>query len=174
MDLDRTAGQPDRLSLDKRPTDSYGRQLLQFCSDRDFVILNRRAPGDTQGYYTYETGSTRSIIDYGIISQSLWSCIRNFQVGVHNSILSDHSITLLELRAHQTWSHTTGPQVSTSPLLRFDWIPEALSRLKISLADPNVQLKLEILNLKIRICTPKSGEKSKKGPTPQKAAKKMV
>ena len=77
--------QPARLSLDKRPVDSYGCQLLQFCSDRNLSILNGCAPGDTQGYFTYERGLCQSVIENGIVSQSIWPCVRNFQVGIHNS-----------------------------------------------------------------------------------------
>ena len=56
-DLTSSYNQPARLSLDKRPVDSYGRQLLQFCNDRNLSILNGCASGDTQGYFTYERGS---------------------------------------------------------------------------------------------------------------------
>ena len=94
--LTSSYNQPARLSLDKRPVYSNGRQLLQFCNDRNLSILNRCAPWDTQGYFTYEKGLCRSVIDYGLVSQSMWPCVRSFQVGVHNSILSDHSIILLE------------------------------------------------------------------------------
>ena len=120
MDLTSSYNQPARLSLDKRPVDSYGRQLLQFCNDYNLSILNGCAPGDTQGYFTSEKGLCQSVIDYGLVSQSMWPCIRSFQVGVHNSILSDHSIILLELRAQQSRPSAHANQSTKSPLLKFD------------------------------------------------------
>ena len=153
-DLASSYNQPARLSLDKRPIDSYGRQLLQFCNDRNLSILNGCAPGDTQGYFTYEKGLCRSVIDYGLVSQSMWPCVRNFQVGAHNSILSDHSIILLELRAQQPQSHAHAPQSTRSPLLRFDWTTESIGRLKGQLSDPHTQLKIQIMEVKLKMENP--------------------
>ena len=151
MNLTSCYNQPARLSLDKRPVDSYGRQLLQFCDDRNMSILNGCAPGDTQGYFTYERGICRSVIDYGLVSQSIWPCVRNFQVGVHNSVLSDHSIILLELKAQpgRPYAHTSVS--AQSPLLRFDWNPESVARLKAQLADPHTQLKIQIMEAKLKL-----------------------
>ena len=151
IDLASSYNQPTRLSLDKRPVDSYGRQLLQFCDDRSLTILNGCAPGDTQGYFTYERGTCRSVIDYGIVSQSIWPCVRSFQVGVHNSILSDHSIILLELRAHPDRPCTQTSVSALSPLLRFDWNPESVARLKAHLSDPHTQLKIQIMEAKLKL-----------------------
>ena len=124
---------------------------IQFCDDRSLTILNGCAPGDTQGYFTYERGTCRSVIDYGIVLQSIWPCVRNFQVGVHNSILSDHSIILLELRAHPDRPYTHTSVSALSPLLRFDWNPESVARLKAQLSDPHTQLKIQIMEAKLKL-----------------------
>ena len=151
IDLTSSYNQPARLSLDKRPVDSYGRQLLQFCNDRNLSILNGCAPGDTQGYFTYERGICRSVIDYGLMSQSIWPCVRNFQVGAHNSILLDHSVILLELKAQhgRPYAHTSVS--AQSPLLRFDWNPESMAHLKAQLSDPHTQLKIQIMEAKLKL-----------------------
>ena len=150
-----TAGNRSRqLSLDKRPVDSYGRQLLQFCNDRNLSILNGCAPGGTQGYFTYERGLCRSVIDYGIVSQSIWPCVRSFQVGVHNSILSDHSIIRLELKAQQPRPPTHTNASTDSPLLRFDWNPESKARLKDQLSETRTQLKIQIMEAKLKLDNP--------------------
>ena len=154
MDLDSSYNQPACLFLDKRPIDSYGHQLLQFCNDRNLSILNGCAPGDTQGYFTYKKGLCRSVIDYGLVSQSMWPLIRSFQVGIHNSILSDHSIILMELSAQQPRSHAHASQSTRSPLLRFDWNPESIARLKGQLSNPHTQLKLQILEAKQKMENP--------------------
>ena len=156
MDLDSSNNQPARLSLDKRPADSYGRQLLLFCSDQNLSILNGCAPGDTQGYFTYERGLCRSVIDYGIVSQSIWSCVRSFQVGIHNSMLSDHSIILLELNTQQPRSNTYTPQSTKSPSCDSIgiWNLESIARLKGQFPEQHVQLRLQILEAKLKLANP--------------------
>ena len=128
--------------------------MLQFCNDRNLSILNGCAPGDTQGYFTYEKGLCRSVIDYGIVSQSMWPCVRSFQVGVHNSILSDHSIILLELKAQQPRPPAHTNESTKSPHLRFDWNPESMARLKDKLSDPHTQLKIQIMEAKLKLDNP--------------------
>ena len=152
MDVDISNNQPGCLSLDKRPLDSYRQQLLQFCSYRNLPILNGCAPGDTQGYFTYQKRATISVIDHGIVSQSIWPCIRHFQAEVHNSILSDHSIFLLELQAQQTRPSANVPQSITSPppTVRL----ESIARLKGNLSESHFQVKLQILEAILQLENP--------------------
>ena len=126
-----SADPPARKSLDTRKVDSYGRKLLQFCGDRDLTILNGCTPGDSQGFFTYEKGPIRSVIDYAIVSQSIWPLVRNFQVDQHNPILTDHSLIRLELNL-AGFKYVTYPRAEgQSPLLKFDWSPEAMERLRL-------------------------------------------
>ena len=115
---------PPRASRDTRPIDNYGKHLLQLCSNRNYTILNGCTPGDSQGQFTYERGTIGSIIDYGITSPSLWPFVRTFRVGLHNSVLSDHSIILTKLNLYNTPHHAPPPRTTPSPLLKFDWSPE--------------------------------------------------
>ena len=89
-----------RKSLDHSKVDTYSHQLLQFCDHRNLTILNGCTPGDSQGQFTYERGNTCSVIDYSIVSQSLWPHVRNFQIAGHNSILSDHSLIVTEVNLY--------------------------------------------------------------------------
>ena len=111
---------PPRKSRDIRTPDHYGRKLCQFCSDRSLTILNGCTPGDSQSHFTYEKSNTRSVIDYCATSPSLTPLVRNFQIGQHNSILSDHSILVTELNLQHTPHITSQSHSSPSPLLRFD------------------------------------------------------
>ena len=79
---------PPRTSLDHRPIDKYGKQLLQLCDNHNYTILNGCTLGDSQCQYTYEKGAIRNVIDYGIVSPNPRPFVRNFQVGLHNSVLS--------------------------------------------------------------------------------------
>ena len=121
-----SADPPARKSLDTRKVDSYGRKLLQFCGDRDLTILYGCTPGDSQGFFTYEKGLVRSVIDYAIVSQSLWPLVRNFQVDYHNPVLSDHSLIRLELNMAGS-QYVTHPRAEGhSPLLKL------IGRLRLS------------------------------------------
>ena len=142
-----SADPPARTSLDTRKVDSYGRKLLQFCGDRDLTILNGCTPGDSQGFFTYEKGPIRSVMDYAIVSQSIWSLVRNFQVDQHNPILSDHSLIRLELHLAGS-KYITHPQAAGhSPLLKFYWSPEATERLRLRFSSPQFLLQYNYLKL---------------------------
>ena len=82
-----------------------------FCADRNLTILNGCTPGDSQGHFTYEKGNIRSVIDYCTTSPSLFPLVRYFQIGLHNSILSDHSILITRIKCPTT----TPPPPPTNP-----------------------------------------------------------
>ena len=106
---------PPRASRDTHPIHNYGKHLLQLCANRNYTILNGCTPGDSQGQYTYEWGNIGSIIDYGIASPSLWPLICTFRVGLHNSVLSDHSIILTDLNLYTTPHHAPPPPHHSIP-----------------------------------------------------------
>ena len=141
--------QPQRHSMDTRTPDNYGKKLSQLCSNRNLTILNGCTPGDSQGQFTYEKGNIHSVIDYGATSPSLTPLVRNFQIGQHNCILSDHSILLIELNLHHTPHSSLADSSTPSPLLRFDWSPEAQERLRIKFQEPTFHLQLQILEARL-------------------------
>ena len=146
-----SADPPARTSLDTHKVDSYGRKLLQFCGDRDLTILNGCTPGDSQGYFTYEKGPIRSVIDYAIVSQSIWPLVQNFQVDQHNPILSDHSLIRLELNLAGS-KYITHPQAAgQSPLLKFDWSPEATEQLRLRFSSPQFLLQIQLLEGRLNL-----------------------
>ena len=149
-----TADPPARVSLDTRKVDSYGRRLLQICGDRGLTILNGCTPGDSQGYFTYERGPIRSVIDYAIVSQSIWPLVRNFQVDQHNPILSDHSLPCLELNLAGSKYITHPLAAGHSPLLKFDWSPEATERLRLRFSSPHFLLQIHLLETRLNLPSP--------------------
>ena len=149
-----SADPPARTSLDTRKVDSYGRKLLQFCGDRDLTILNGCTPGDSQGYFTYEKGPVRSVIDYAIVSQSIWPLVRNFLVDQHNPVLTDHSLIRLELNLAGS-KYITHPRAEgQSPLLKFDWSPEATERLHLRFSSPQFLLQIQLLEARLSLPAP--------------------
>ena len=145
---------PRRISRDHHPVDNYGRLLLQFCRDRDLTILNGCTFGDTQGHYTYEAGSIGSVIDYSLVSQAIWPLVRNLRIAPHDPIMSDHSLLITELDLPSQRPRPRPSDTTPSPLLKFNWTPEAMERLKLRLASPAFQLQIQILEARTRVDDP--------------------
>ena len=143
---------PRRILRDHRMVDNYGRLLLQFCRDRDLTILNGCTYGDTQGQFSNKVGTIGSVIDYSIVSQATWPHVRNFSVAPHDSIMSDHSllITEMDLALSRPRPQPTMP----SPLLKFNWTPEAMDRLKLRLSSPAFMLLIQLLEARARVDDP--------------------
>ena len=111
---------PRRISRDHRQVDNYGRLLLQFCRDRDLTILNGCTYGDTQGQYTYESGTIGSVIDYSLVSQAIWPQVRSLRIAPHDSIMSDHSLLITELDLPSQRPCPQTSDTTPSPLLKFN------------------------------------------------------
>ena len=75
-------------------------------------------------------------------------------MGLHNSVLSDHSIILTDLNLYTTPHHAPPPRTTPSPLLKFDWTPEAISRLSAKLRDPHTLLQVELLERRLQLPSP--------------------
>ena len=131
-----------------------GRLLLQFCRDRDLTILNGCTFGDTQGQYTYEAGPIGSVIDYSLVSQAIWPQVRNLRIAPHDPIMSDHSLLITELDLPSQRPCPQPSDTTPSPLLKFNWTPEAMERLKLRLASPAFQLQIQILEARTKVDDP--------------------
>ena len=142
------------MSLDQRNIDMYGKKLLQICHTHNLSILNGCTPGDSQGHFTYERGTIRSVTDYGIVSSSLRLSVRNFQIGLQTSIPSDHSLILTELNLHHKRKPQQQVYSTPCPLLIFDWTEEAMDRLKTRLNEPKFQLQLQLLEARLNLPDP--------------------
>ncbi|KAK6181906.1 hypothetical protein SNE40_009684 [Patella caerulea] len=67
-----TSAIPCRSNKDKN-VNNVGKSLTDICANNNLVILNGRCKGDKHGEFTYLTSAgARSVIDYVIVSQSLW------------------------------------------------------------------------------------------------------
>ena len=72
----------------------------------------------------------------------------------HPQFLSDHSIILTELNRYTTPHYAPPPRTTPSPLLKFDWTPEATNRLTAKLREPHTQLQIELLERRLHLPTP--------------------
>jgi exonuclease III len=81
---------PVRTNSDRTPACAVGKRLVELCVATGCVFLNGRAPGDQEGRSTFEGGEGPSVIDYGIVSRSLFPHVPTFAVE-DNFGLSDHN-----------------------------------------------------------------------------------
>ena len=81
---------PHRNSEDIIPSDHRGKELLELCKSQGLVILNGRKSGDIFGKYTSFQWNGNSVVDYVIVSQSIYDDIEYFKVGNYIPWLSDH------------------------------------------------------------------------------------
>ena len=90
---------PPRNSLD-RVLDNRGKHLLEICIQSHLCILNGRCLGDTLGNFTCHNYNGSSVVDYSIVSETLYKNIIYFNVEKFNGSLSDHCMinTLLEIQ----------------------------------------------------------------------------
>jgi hypothetical protein len=81
---------PARANSDAKAPCEVGRRLVEMCVASKCVMLNGRAPGDEEGVSTFVGAQGSSVIDYGIVSRSLFPCVSTFAVE-DNFGLSDHN-----------------------------------------------------------------------------------
>ena len=62
--------------------DSKGRQVLELFENIGAVILNGRHVGDTEGNFTFQRGTARSVIDFAACSFDILGLISSFSVPV--------------------------------------------------------------------------------------------
>lgn len=99
------AGCGQRVSADRAPPNSYGRQLLQLCRSSTLRLCNGRDLGGNSGAPTsYGTaGGGSAVVDYFAVSESLLPSVLQLQVaGLHPAALfSDHAALHLEISLSQ-------------------------------------------------------------------------
>lgn len=79
-----------RNTLVNQNTNSYGKSILELCTDSQLRILNGRTLGDSVGKPTFFNYNGVTINDYCICSSSFLKHIVNFQVNDFVPTLSDH------------------------------------------------------------------------------------
>lgn len=82
-----SSGYKIRKSKDKT-INHNGRQLLQFCTDNNLLILNGRTRGDEEGALTFISSLGESVNDICAISQELLYCVEEFYID--SKTWSDH------------------------------------------------------------------------------------
>ena len=85
-DLDWYNDIGDSFCVARKSEDSivnnFGNQLIDLCTDTMTHILNGRKQGDEQGQFTCVTANGKSVVDYILVSTTLYDCINEFVVDV--------------------------------------------------------------------------------------------
>ena len=76
----------------------YGKELLDICTSCQLRILNGRKFGDLSGKYTCHKYNGSSVVDYCIVSDSMYSEITHFKVHPWLPLLSDHSMITVSIK----------------------------------------------------------------------------
>ena len=82
---------PRRTSRDTE-TNTFGRQLIQFCKINDFLILNGRTASDATGSFTCIANKGRSIVDYFIVSRNKILASKSASLDDSIEIISDTEV----------------------------------------------------------------------------------
>ena len=77
-----------------------------------------------------------------------------FQVDQHNPVLTDHSLIRLELNLAGSKYITHPRSEGQSPLLKFDWSPEATERLRLRFSSPQFLLQIQLLEARLNLLDP--------------------
>ena len=120
---------------------SYGRSLSELCIGNDLLILNGRTNGDSLRTFTCHTYNGSSVVDYAIVSHSLYPLIKFFAVSNTTEFSHHTPITFaLEANTHNLDSTNVNLDPDT-----FCWDSSLRKELVESFENAAVQYKLDYL-----------------------------
>ena len=141
-----------RCSEDKGHVNNNGLLLLDLCKQTGLRVMNGRVGKDSGvGKYTFVGSRGRSVVDYMLASQSLFTLVKEFEVHDPN-ILSDHCIISCSFEFNlEAFSTQTEKNKQVSG--KYKWNIENKGAFTEKLGDAASAGKLHMLNTKIRNCT---------------------
>ena len=134
----------NRVSEDKG-FNRYGSELLDFCRQTGLRILNGRAGVDGNiGKCTYVGSAGRSLVDYVIVSQEIFSLVDNFSVSDPN-ILSDHCIVNFSLCSDVNFDNNNTENMESPLQYKYVWNNEHVAAYQNTLESDSVRSDLRNL-----------------------------
>ena len=142
-----------RVSEDKG-FNRYGAQILDFCKETGLRILNGRVGKDKGIWKCMYVGSAgKSVVDYVMVSQCLFSAINTFEV-LDPNILSDHCIVQFSVILHDSVLNAESDNSSGSYFnYKYVWKNNEVESYQNALQSDNVQGALYDLQTYIQAMT---------------------
>ena len=121
---------PPRCSEDKIQNVN-GKELLELCKAYNLCIMNGRKTGDHIGNFTSFQPGGNSVIDYAVVSQSLFQNVLTFNVGEFYPWISDHCAIHLNIDIKENLDDETLDASSTTPVpTTWHWDDESAEKLE--------------------------------------------
>ena len=131
---------PSRVSQDEM-INPRGKDLVDLCIGAKLRVVNGRKPGDSMGYFTCHRFNGSSVVDYCILSESLFKDVISFHVHPLMGDLSDHC----QISCNLCWSFQSQEQpiIDFKPLpTKFKWNEESPGLFQQALCSEEIQNKL--------------------------------
>ena len=140
-----------RQSRDKNgPINSFGRSLLALCKQCQIHMLNGRSPNDQYREYTFCSTTGQSLVDYVLVSTSLFEQMDNFCIGDRDE--SDHFPISCSLQCsclEQNSFEKTSVEGCIGTLHRFQWDMLRSNDFRTLLTDQESSVYFENFNYNI-------------------------
>ena len=111
----------ERYSMDTRPANKHGKQLINLWKATSMFILNRRWDRDrTIGKYTRSDVSGSGVIDYVICTTEMHKLMGNFEIG-GKFPESDHMLIAFSINTGTPVMMINASTLKWAPIERFNW-----------------------------------------------------
>ena len=131
----------ERNSNMDKIVNNYGRNLMDLCIASDVIVLNGRTKGDMLGKFTCYEYNGQSVVDYHVVSKTLFQNV--IVMRVHNlTEYSDHTPISLLLNLETPIIDPTSQNLNsnTSHMIpSFKWNEESKDRYQFTFSQPDIQ-----------------------------------
>ena len=112
----------------------HGKQILNLCCTYDIHFLNGRTSGDPYGELTCFTANGSSLVDYTIVSTTLFDQVISFEIGHEDQYTHLPQIfsVMTKLRTSETSGDSAAePDSGTvnKERLQYTWTPDSMDKL---------------------------------------------
>ena len=130
-----------RNSFDKI-LDPRGEDILEYCVSAGLRILNGRKIGDSLGHYTCHKWNGSSVVDYTLVSESIFDDIEYFKVGKALLDLSDHCSLALKIKTSSINRRKQNITLNALPD-KFIWDNKNIYKFQEALSSTEIQQNIQ-------------------------------
>jgi exonuclease III len=142
---------PDSFIISRHSQDKHisprGNSLLELCMSSHMRVLNGRTLGDCLGKFTCHNPQGSSVVDYALVSETLYKYIMYFHVHDFDATLSDHCKLSLQINVTIKKAQEKCPIKLSNLIKKYKWHQSAPSNFSAGLMSNNIQRKVGKLML---------------------------